>query len=497
MTPAWWDDIWLNEAFATWMTMRTLEQNFPAWKVEVTAVNRKANVMATDSLLSARKVRQPIRNEGDIGSAFDGITYQKGAAVIRMFENYVGPEKFRSGIQNYMRKHAWGAATARDFLAAISEASGKDVTSAFSTFLDRTGVPLLSVNLNCSPGAQPSVSVTQERFLPVGSKGSRGEYWQVPACFEYESGGKVSRECTVVADPKDTVTLRSANACPAWLNANDGGSGYYRVRYDGAAGRKLIDNIEKLELREKVDLLTSVSALVAAGQMPASEALALVPKFKDASEPELILAALDIAQQVKRSVPPELKPDYARFMTAMFSAKARQLGFEPRQGESEDDRLLRSALIPVVAEFGDQELIAKAKELASRWLADRKSVNADVAGSALNIAAANGDEKYYERLVAELRKSTDRRDRARIVGALGSFRNAAIARQALNLLLDPSLDVRDLTDLLFKYNAKEETETLAMDVYGRELRKASCAIAVAVGESCRVAASSRRRLVLR
>jgi cytosol alanyl aminopeptidase len=201
--------------------------------------------------------------------------------------------------------------------------------------------------------------------------------------------------------------------------------------------------------------------LVAAGQMPASDALALVPKFKDASEPELILAALDIAQQVRRSVPPELKPNYARFMTAMFSANARLLGFEPRPGESDDDRILRSALVPAVAEFGDQELIAKAKELASRWLADRKSVSADVAGSALNIAAANGDEKYYERLVAELRKSTDRRDRARIVGALGSFRNAAIARQALNLLLDPSLDVRDLTDLLFKYNAKEETETLA------------------------------------
>ena len=121
------------------------------------------------------------RNEGDIGSAFDGITYQKGAAVIRMFENYVGPEKFRSGIQNYMRKHAWGAATARDFLAAISEASGKDVTSAFSTFLDRTGVPLLSVNLNCSPGAKPSVSVTQERFLPVGSKGSRARILASPS----------------------------------------------------------------------------------------------------------------------------------------------------------------------------------------------------------------------------------------------------------------------------------------------------------------------------
>jgi alanyl aminopeptidase len=112
VTMRWWDDIWLNEAFATWLTSRIEQQNFPDWNEDVAAVSSKSAVMGTDTLLSARKIRQPIMSEGDIGSAFDDITYQKGAAVIRMFENYVGPEQFRNGIQNYLRKHQWGNATA-------------------------------------------------------------------------------------------------------------------------------------------------------------------------------------------------------------------------------------------------------------------------------------------------------------------------------------------------------------------------------------------------
>ncbi len=461
VTPAWWDDIWLNEAFASWMEERVEEQLFPSWKTTVSAVGKKSKVMGLDSMLSARKIRQPIMNEGDIGSAFDGITYTKGSAVIRMFEAYVGQDAMRKGIQNYMKKHAWGAATARDFLMAISDASGKNVTSAFSTFLDRTGVPLLNVTVNCSQGAKPSVTVTQERFVPIGSKGNRAEYWQVPACFEYESGGKVSRQCAVIADPKDVVTLQSASACPAWLNANEGGTGYYRVRYDGAVQEKLLANISKLELREQVDLLLNAQALLAAGLMPASEALALVPKVKDSNDRELIVAALDLANHVKLAVPSELKPNYSRFMLAMFGAKARALGFEPKPGDSDDARLLRPKLVAIAAEHGDQELIASAKQLSARWLADRKSVNADVAGLALDVSAMFGDKAYFDKLVAEFRKSTDRRDREKIVDAMGSFRDPALAKAALNLLLDTSLDIRDLSELLYAFNDELETDHLA------------------------------------
>jgi cytosol alanyl aminopeptidase len=461
VTPAWWDDIWLNEAFATWMTGHILKQEFPDWNEEVASVAGKNAVMGLDTLLSARKIRQPIVNEGDIGSAFDFITYTKGGAVIRMFEEFLGPELTRKGIQNYMRKHAWGAATANDFLAALSDASGKDVTSAFSTFLDRTGVPLLAVTLRCSPDGKPAVTVTQERLLPLGSKGSRSEFWQVPACFEYEADGKTSRQCGVIADPKDTVTLTEAKACPAWLNANAGGTGYYRVRYEGGLQQKLVENANKLELAEQVDLLLNSGHLLSAGQMPAPEALALIPRFKDSPEREIVSASLTLARAVEKNVPAALKPDYSRFVQAMFGAKARQLGLEPKSGEGDDARLLRAEIVPFVAKHGDPELVAKAKELASKWLKDRESVSADTASLALNIAAMEGDRAYYDRLVAELRKPGDRRDRDRIVAAIGSFRDPAIASDALKLVLDTAFDVRDVSSLLFSFTANQETETLA------------------------------------
>ena len=460
VSPKWWDDIWLNEAFATWMTNYIIDQQFPEWKTQIGVAAKKSSVMTTDSLLSARKIRQPIASSGDIGSAFDDITYQKGSAVIRMFENYVGPELFRKGIQNYMKKHAWGAATARDFLAAISQASGKDVTSAFSTFLDRTGVPLLKVNLNCGNG-KPAMVVSQERFLPLGSKGSRSEYWQTPACFEYESNGKIVRQCNVIADPKDTVALNAANGCPAWVNANAEGAGYYRISYEGGLQDKLIENAAKLSIPEQVDLLANTAALVGAGQMPASQALALVAKFKDSDERGVLLGALDIALKVENSLEPDLRANYARFMLKTFGPKARALGWQPKPGESEDHRLMRAKLVPITAEYGDQELMAEAGQLAKSWLNDRNSVNPDIATAVLQTAAIGGDQLYFNRLVAELKKTTDRRDRNRIIGAIGSFQNPAIAQQGLNLVLDKTFDIRDMSELLYEYNNERQTDMLA------------------------------------
>ena len=462
VTPAWWDDIWLNEAFATWMTRRIQERLFPEWKQDVAAVNAKDNVMGADSLLSARKIRQPIQNEGDIGSAFDGITYQKGSAVIRMFENYVGPERFQKGIQHYMRKHAWGAATAREFFVAITEGSGKDVTSAFSTFLDRTGVPMLSVSVDCTSGTKPSVAVAQQRFLPIGSKGQANEYWQVPMCFEYDAGGgRVGRQCSIVADPKDRIALQAATSCPGWLNANDGGTGYYRVRYDSNSAQKLFASMDKLDLREQVDLLNNVQALLAAGQMEAPAALMLVPRFKDSRDRELLLAALNLAFSVEKSVPANLRPNYARFMLTTFGDRAREIGVLPKPGETEDAQLLRPGLIQVAARYGDQQVRREVKEVALRWLADPKSVPPQIAGLALNAAALNGDRAYFERLVAALRKSMDPRDRTLLVLAISSFRDPDIAKAALQLMLDANLDIRDTAVLLYQFNDDPETEGVA------------------------------------
>jgi alanyl aminopeptidase len=317
------------------------------------------------------------------------------------------------------------------------------------------------VTLNCSDASKPVVNVTQERFLPLGSKGSRSEYWQTPACFEYEVNGKVVRECNVVADPKDTIGLKGANACPAWLNANEGGTGYYRVRYEGEAATKILDNVDKLDLREKVELLNNSAALLAAGQMPAEQALALVPKFKDSTDRQIVTAALNIAKSVERSVPEDLRPNYSRFMLAMFSARARQLGVESKSNDSDEDRLLRPALVDAAVKHGDKELLAGIRKVADKWLTDRASVDPNMAGPALQITALHGDRAYFDKLVGALRTEKDRRDRTRIVDALGSFRDPEIAKASLQLLLDPTVDIRDVSDLLYHFNTEPETEHLA------------------------------------
>ncbi len=141
VTTDWWNDIWLNEAFASWMEEKITGEWKPDWKMDVEAVESRLTAMRADSLVSARRITEPIESEGDIANAFDDITYQKGDAVIRMFEHYLGEEPFRRGVQLYLNRYAWRTATTPEFLAAVSEGSGRDVAPAFGTFVDQTGVP--------------------------------------------------------------------------------------------------------------------------------------------------------------------------------------------------------------------------------------------------------------------------------------------------------------------------------------------------------------------
>jgi alanyl aminopeptidase len=184
VTTAWWDDIWLNEAFATWMENKITGEWKPEWKMDVTEVRDRLGAMELDDLVSSRRIRQPIESNDDIANAFDGITYQKGAAVIEMFEGWIGEKQFQKGVRIYLREHADRSATTPDFLAAISQAAGRDVAPAFSTFLDQAGVPMVSAELHCDKG-KPRVALTQSRSLPIGSQASAKQTWTIPVCVAY------------------------------------------------------------------------------------------------------------------------------------------------------------------------------------------------------------------------------------------------------------------------------------------------------------------------
>ena len=326
VTTAWWNDTWLNEAFATWMERKIPGEWKPEWHLDVTEVNSRLGAMRGDDLASAREIRQPIESNSDIANAFDDITYEKGAAVIEMFEHWIGEAKFREGVQRYLKQHAWGNATASDFEAAISSVAGKNVAPAFDSFLDQPGVPEVSVALKCE--AQPSLQVSQKRSLPIGSQ-AKPQTWQIPICVAFEGDGAVHHQCSLLLDAKDDIALAGAQTCPSWILPNDGETGYYEVAYEGDLLKKnLADGGSHLTAAERVGVLGDIDSLAAEGQVSAQTALALVPQFSHDPDWHVVQATANIASLLRsESVPANLREKGARFIRQQFGDRALALGW--------------------------------------------------------------------------------------------------------------------------------------------------------------------------
>lgn len=468
VTLAWWDDVWLNESFATWMADRTLIEWKPEWHEDVRRVEDTSRVMLKDVLVSARKIRQEIVSDDDIVNAFDEISYQKGAAVLAMFESWIGAEKFRSGVHAYLAAHANGNATERDFLSAIEAASRPGVAAAFSTFLDQPGVPVVDVGLDCAGGAG-TLSPSQKRLLPVGTPGSAAQVWTVPICARggADAGGRPERRCGLL-DAAAGLMPAPAGACAGWLFANDGQLGYYRAHYRGdLLGRLLAVADARLSLAERVGVIRDVGALAEAGAVPAADALALVPRFASAPEREIVGATLRIAADVREHlVPAERLPSYARFVSKTYGERARALGFVPKSGESDDTRLLRTLLVPFVAREGDEpQLRAEAHRLALAWLQDRKAVDPELAGEVLAVAAHFGDAELFDRYLAAAKAAKVRRDRLRILKALGDFHDSALVRRALALYLTDEFDPREADDAVYTAAEPGNSPDLVWDFF--------------------------------
>jgi len=447
VTTAWWNDIWLNEAFATWMSDKTLEKWKPEWHTELSKEASTERAMSSDSLVSARRIRQPIESKGDIANAFDTITYEKGAAVISMFEHWLSVEKFRTGVQRYLNEHAYGNATAADFLAAVSAAAGRDIAPAFSTFLEQPGVPLVSGEVKCGENGEPSrLTLAQRRFLPLGSPAAPDQLWQIPVCVRYANAGQGSL-CTLLAQPSASVALPAGQPCPSWALLNDGGAGYYRALYRGSAAGADKD----LSPVERVGMVGDAAALMRGGQLPASHALRTAAQFANDPTRQVVSTTIHIVSGAGYNlVPPDLRPNYERFVRKVYGPRAHELGWTPKPGESDDAHLLRPEILQFVANDGaDPELSAEAFRLASQWLEDRSGIAPGMIGAVLETAAAHGDRALYNRMSVALAKTTDPAERRALLGGMGAFRDPALIKANFELLLKGQADPREATGLLF------------------------------------------------
>jgi len=461
VTLAWWDDTWLNEAFATWTSSKILAEWKPEWKSRLSDLSPKFGAMAEDSLVTTRKIRQEILTNDDISNAFDNITYEKGAAVIRMFEVWTGEKQFQSGVTSYLKHYANKNARMSDFLDAISQTGQPRLTAAFQTFLNQPGVPEISVALKCD-GA-PSVALSQKRYLPIGSTGSAERIWQVPVCVRYRTGKGVERECFLLDKSSADFKLTKASGCPTLIAANESASGYYISSYQGDLLDKMVaQGPEFLNPAEQLTVLHDVSSLAGSGDLKISRALDAAVSFANSPEREIVAQAKNIIAGPRQLIRPALQGNYARFVLKVFGDRARSLGWSAKPGEDQETRLLRPNLVPFVARY-DPALAAEARKLADGWLENDRGVDADMLASVLSTSAYHGDRALFDSLLHELKKTTDVRQRGWIVNALGSFRDPKLVAAALDLVIHSDIDTRETAALLYSGIGDPATERMPFE----------------------------------
>ncbi|GMV12934.1 MAG: M1 family metallopeptidase [Polyangiaceae bacterium] len=440
VTMKWWDDLWLNEGFATWMGAKVVERVKPAFGVDLERVSDKQWVMGVDMLASARRIRQPVRGSSEALEAFDGITYVKGASTLSMIESYVGEAAFRQGVRDYLGTHRFGNAEARDLFLALGKTSGKDVASVMSSFVDQSGVPLVDVSFGCE-GKKLAITLSQREYRPLGSMApSAAKSWLVPVCL----GLPNERVCTLLGKEPARVE-REVRSCPAAVHPNADERGYYRYGLPKAALLALAKQ-PTLSLREKVGLLGNSWALVRSGDLELATYFELLPHLLSGQSHVLWDQLTDSLREVSRALESDSTRSAFQARVRLLAGKeGKRLGFRPTAGEAEGTKLARNLVLSLLGDLGAEPwVLGEADKLAGAWLDQPGAVDPDVARVALPLAARRGDEKLFIRLFERMKQASTPEERLLALSGLSAFDDLVLVERLLGYALDGSIKVSDL-----------------------------------------------------
>ena len=464
VTTAWWDDIWLNEAFATWISAKIVETIKPEWDTATNRVLSKSGVMGNDSLVTARRIRQPIESRHDIMNAFDGITYQKGGAVISMMESWVGADPFKKAVHGYLQRHSYGTATSQEFLTDMAAQMDAEHAAAFaptfSSFLDQPGHPLVDAKLTCGKDG-PTLALSQQRFVPTGSTGAQPETWSVPVCASFPDGKAEGKSCTLLKEKTGALKL-ATKTCPAWVNPNANAAGYYRGFVDAANETKLLEN-KKAPENERLAVLLDEMALVHVGRMTDDKLLGqLNPILQEGNRHLVDTEVRYVAGLEDNFVSDANRPRFDKLVKTSILPKAKALGWSPKEKDDDGTRLLRPMLLTLAAKH-DEAFAAEAKKLSEQWLGDRKAIDRDLLGTVLGAGMRFADQAHWEKLRDAAKKTTDREERSALLGAMALARDPKIAQENLDLALSNDFDRRESISLVFGISSNPQNRQLAWD----------------------------------
>ncbi len=424
VTMGWWDNIWLNEGFATWMQTKATDHFNPDWEIWPREHASHERAMSQDALPSTHPIHQPIRDESEANSAFDGISYQKGGMTIRMIEDWIGPDVFRDGMRRYMKAHAYHNATSADLWAALSAAAGHDVSVVADGFTEQPGIPLVHVARACA-GGRAQITLTQDRFT-INDPNPKAETWTIPVTLG--APGAATQRVLLTAAP---MTL-AIGGCDQPIKLNLGENGYYRTQYDAASLAALAKVLPQLAPADRANLLGDQFALYVAERASLADYLNLLdaaPQERDIAVWTDTLTHLSTLHRALQGSP--VRAAFDAYAVSQIKPEFDRLGWDAKPGESVLDTMLRPSLIGALGRFGDPAVIAEAGRRFREFQHDPASLAPALREPVLDIVGHNADPATYDALREMGIKAISTEEKLRYFWAMASAADPALIKRTV------------------------------------------------------------------
>ncbi|MFN2507698.1 MAG: M1 family metallopeptidase [Chthoniobacterales bacterium] len=462
VTMAWWDNLWLNEGFASWMGTKCTAKFNPDWEVwlakdEPRDPTRRVGIakeaaMESDARSTTHPIQQPIATEADANNAFDEITYKKGQSFIRMLESFLGEEVFRDGIRKYTARHKFSNTTTADLWNALGEASGKPVAEIATQWTQQPGFPIVKVARESSG----KITLSQERFA-VNFPNAPALEWKIPLTYSVGGSGK---PVSVLMEAK-TMQVTEIPADQA-VKFNVEGAGNYRVQYDDASWKLLVSALPRMSTPDRVNLLADAWALVQADRAPLPhyfELLDKLPTRTELAEREQIITAFDYINGLLVGAPQGER--FQQFARSILRPSFDELGWTPRKDEAPKAATLRASLITALADFNDQDIIAGCRERFAAFLSDPAALPPDLRPAILRVAGRAADEKTWDKLHDLGLKTTSIEEKQNYYNALAATTNPKLIERTLQIALSDELPTSRALFLVSKVARESDHPELA------------------------------------
>nr|MDQ2729199.1 ERAP1-like C-terminal domain-containing protein [Actinomycetota bacterium] len=457
VTMRWWNGIWLNEAFATFMELTTTDHLRPDWGVWTAFGAGKAAALATDGLTATRPVEFAVGRPEEAEAMFDVLTYQKGGSVLRMLEQYLGAEVFRKGISRYLHTHAHGNTETADLWNALEGVSGEPVRQTMDSWILQGGYPLVTVDLGADG---QSLSLRQQRFFYAGTP--TNDQWVIPINLRASVGDRIVTRRLLLDTEATTVDLGGAIK---WAVVNEGAWGFYRVRYSAELLGRLTGDIGTIaDPLERLSLVGDTWASVVAGTQSLDDLIVLLEALRDEEDPDVWGAMLNPFGLLNLIADDEGREAIQAYVRHLAGPTFALLGWDPRPDDGPRAGTVRSRLIAALGVLGaDPDVRSEAARRHEDLMAGRGGLAADVVTATVNVVAAAGGREAYATVLDRYRAATNPQEKMRYLNALGAFEATELLARSLELCLSDEVRNQDGPFLVGSIMAARSGSALAWD----------------------------------